>query len=140
MAVDELSFTARYARQLIRENISRQLCALHESHNTELPIHPPGLLGITCSDDTLFGTNGPSEEGTHLDNSIPLNVKFCIIGAGVAGLYIAMILKELGISFDLLEASERAGGRLYTHRFSEAPHDYYDAGAMRLSEIPTMKK
>ncbi|KAG2107115.1 hypothetical protein BD769DRAFT_1675700 [Suillus cothurnatus] len=124
MAVDELSFTARYARQLIRENISRQLCALHESHNTELPIHPPGLLGITCSDDTF----------------IPLNVKFCIIGAGVAGLYIAMILKELGISFDLLEASERAGGRLYTHRFSEAPHDYYDAGAMRLSEIPTMKK
>jgi monoamine oxidase len=88
----------------------------------------------------LFGTNGPSEEGTHLDNSIPLDVKFCIIGAGVAGLYIAMILKELGIPFDLVEASDRAGGRLYTHKFSEAPHDYYDAGAMRLSENPMMKK
>jgi hypothetical protein len=139
MAVGELSFAAQYARQLIRENISRQLCAFRESHNTELPIHPPGLGG-TCSNDTLFGTNRPPEEGAHLDNSIPLDVKFCIIGAGVAGLYIAMILKELGIPFDLVEASDRAGGRLYTHKFSEAPHDYYDAGAMRLSENPMMKK
>ncbi|KAG2369166.1 hypothetical protein BDR07DRAFT_1389805 [Suillus spraguei] len=51
-----------------------------------------------------------------------------------------MILKELGIPFDLVEALDRAGGRLYTHRFSEAPHDYYDAGAMRWSEFPTVKK
>ncbi|KAG1821131.1 uncharacterized protein BJ212DRAFT_1337791 [Suillus subaureus] len=130
MAVGELSLTARYARQLIRESISRQLC---ESCDSELPIHPPGLGG-TCSNDTLFSTNRPSEEGAHLD------VKFCIIGAGVAGLYIAMILKELGIPFDLVEAADRAGGRLYTHRFSEAPHDYYDVGAMRWPETPTMKK
>ncbi|KAG1779144.1 hypothetical protein EV702DRAFT_123981 [Suillus placidus] len=133
MTVGELSFTARYARQLIHENISRQLCALRQSHDKELPIHPPGLGGA-CSNDTLFSTNRPSEEGAHLD------VKFCIIGAGVAGLYIAMILKELGIPFDLVEASDRAGGRFYTHRFSEAPHDYYDVGAMRWSEFPMMKK
>jgi NADPH-dependent 2,4-dienoyl-CoA reductase/sulfur reductase-like enzyme len=132
MAVGELSFTARYARQLIRENISRQLCALRESHDTEEPIHPPGLGGI--------GTNRASEDEAHLGDSVPLDVKFCIVGAGIAGLYIAMILKELGISFDLVEASDRAGGRLYTHRFSEAPHDYYDVGAMRWSEFPMMKK
>ncbi|KAG1887315.1 hypothetical protein F4604DRAFT_1721298, partial [Suillus subluteus] len=133
MGTGELSFTARYARHLIRESISRQLCAFRESHDTEPSIHLPGLGG-TCSNDALFGTNSASEEGAHLD------VKFCIIGAGVAGLYIAMILKELGIPFDLVEASDRAGGRLYTHRFSEAPHDYYDVGAMRWSEIPMMKK
>ncbi|KAG1750124.1 hypothetical protein EDB19DRAFT_1678356 [Suillus lakei] len=136
MTVDELSFTARYARQLIRESISRQLCALRESHDTELPIDPPGPGGI-CSNDSI---HRPPKEGTHLDGSIPLDVKFCIIGAGVAGLYIAMILKELSIPFDLVEASDRAGGRLYTHRFSEAPNDYYDAGAMRWPEFPTMKK
>ncbi|KAG2133638.1 uncharacterized protein EDB93DRAFT_1173834 [Suillus bovinus] len=139
MAVNKLSFTARYARQLIRESISRQLCALRESHNTELPIHPSGLGGA-CSNNTLFGANRPYVEEAHLDDSIPLNVKFCIIGAGVAGLYIAMILKELGIQFDLVEASDRAGGRLYTHKFSEAPHDYYDVGAMRWFESPVMKK
>lgn len=136
MAVGKLSFTARYARQLIHESISRQLCTLRESHNTELPIHLSGLGG---TNDTLSGANRPSE-GAHLDDSIPLNVKFCIIGAGVAGLYIAMILKELGIQFDLVEASDRAGGRFYTHRFSETPHDYYDVGAMRWSEFPMMKK
>lgn len=132
MAVGELSFTARYARQLIRESISRQLCALRESHDTEQPTHPLGLGGI--------GTNRASEEGAHLDDSAPLDVKFCIVGAGIAGLYTAMILKELGISFDLVEASDRAGGRLYTHKFSEAPHDYYDVGAMRWAEFPVMKK
>jgi hypothetical protein len=39
-----------------------------------------------------------------------------------------------------VEASDRAGGRLYTHKFSEAPHDYYDVGAMRWAEFPVMKK
>ncbi|KAG2068177.1 hypothetical protein BDR04DRAFT_1232918 [Suillus decipiens] len=138
MAVGELSFTARYARQLIHESISRQLCTLRrESHDIELPIHPPGLGGASFSDNT---SNHSSSEGAHLDDSVPLDVKFCIIGAGVAGLYIAMILKELDILFDLVEASDRAGGRLYTHRFSEAPHDYYDVGAMRWCEFPMMNK
>ncbi|KAG0695898.1 hypothetical protein DFH29DRAFT_1005025 [Suillus ampliporus] len=139
MAIEELSFTARYARQLIRENITRKLCALRESHGTELRIDSPSSVG-TCLNDPLLCTEHPPEEGTRLDDSAPLNVKFCIVGAGVAGLYIAMVLKELGIPFDLVEASDRAGGRLYTHRFSEAPNDYYDAGAMRWPELPMMKK
>ncbi|KAG2147854.1 putative L-aminoacid oxidase [Suillus bovinus] len=49
-----------------------------------------------------------------------------------------MILKEL--HFDLVEASDRAGGRLYTYKFSEALHDCYDVGAMRWFESPVMKK
>lgn len=139
MAVDELSFTARYARQLIRENITRELRTLRESHDAEPPVDLPAIGGI-CLKDPFSGAGHPLEEETYLDDSVPLDVKFCIIGAGVAGLYIAMILKELGIPFDLVEASDRAGGRLYTHRFSEAPNDYYDAGAMRWPAFPTMKK
>ena len=48
------------------------------------------------------------------------------------GLYIAMILDALDIenlSYDILEGSDRIGGRVYTHRFSpleERKHDYYD--------------
>jgi len=123
MSVDELSFTARYARQLIRENITHELCAFYESTGTK-----PSVV------------HTDTDHSPALDQSVPLGVKFCIIGAGVAGLYTAMILKELGIQFDLLEASDRVGGRMYTHRFSKKPNDYYDVGAMRWPNIPVMKK
>lgn len=61
-----------------------------------------------------------------------------IIGAGMAGLYTAMILESLNIPCEILEASDRVGGRVYTHRFSNDPGDYYDAGAMRFPDTPAM--
>ena len=45
----------------------------------------------------------------------------CIIGAGVSGLYIAMMLDSLGIKYELIEGSGRTGGRLYTHNFPNTP-------------------
>lgn len=63
-----------------------------------------------------------------------------IIGAGMAGLYTAMILKSLGISYEILEASGRIGGRVHTHRFSNDPGDYYDVGAMRFPSTPIMHR
>jgi cation diffusion facilitator CzcD-associated flavoprotein CzcO len=47
----------------------------------------------------------------------PLSVG--IIGAGAAGLYAAMILESLGIDYEILESSQRIGGRIFTHRFDE---------------------
>lgn len=63
-----------------------------------------------------------------------------IIGAGMAGLYTAMILKSLEISYEIIEASDRIGGRVYTHRFTDDPGDYYDVGAMRFPDNPIMAK
>jgi hypothetical protein len=40
-----------------------------------------------------------------------------IIGAGIGGLYAAVILKSLGIPYVILEGSNRVGGRVFTHRF-----------------------
>ena len=54
-----------------------------------------------------------------------------------------MILDKLnipGLSYEILEANNRFGGRVYTHKFSEAKHDYYDVGAMRFPKIPIMEK
>lgn len=57
-----------------------------------------------------------------------------------------MILDELNIpnlSYDILEGSDRIGGRVYTHYFSplkERPHDYYDVGAMRFPDVKIMQK
>ena len=52
----------------------------------------------------------------------------CIIGAGMAGLYTAMIFESLGISYQIVDADTRArvGGRIFTHHFPGGePYDYY---------------
>lgn len=54
------------------------------------------------------------------------------------GLYIAMILEALDIpnlSYEILEGSDRVGGRVYTHHFSDTKHDYYDASIKGRSRI-----
>lgn len=72
-----------------------------------------------------------------------------------------MILDALNIpnlTYEILEGSNRVGGRVYTHHFSKETHDYYDVsglvflrrdrvtdtfiqvGAMRFPKIPIMEK
>ncbi|KJA17693.1 hypothetical protein HYPSUDRAFT_146222 [Hypholoma sublateritium FD-334 SS-4] len=62
-----------------------------------------------------------------------------------------MILQSLGIEYEILEANNRIGGRLFTHRFNgqqgvDAPvgtparYDYFDVGAMRFPDMPFMKR
>ena len=69
-----------------------------------------------------------------------------IIGAGAAGLYAAMMLQDLGITYEILEASKRSGGRLYTHRFtpkvadSPEDHDYYVSRCFALFMKPLIHK
>lgn len=77
---------------------------------------------------------------------IPPPAKTCerlqvgVIGAGMAGLYAAMLIKSLGIDFEELEAAEAPGGRVRTHHFSEEEWDYVDLGAMRVPKIPIMDR
>lgn len=54
-----------------------------------------------------------------------------------------MLLDDLaipGLSYDILEGSDRVGGRMFTHYFSDKKHDYYDIGAMRFPDIPVMQR
>lgn len=68
------------------------------------------------------------------------NLKVGIIGAGAAGLCAGMILQRLGRKFEILEASDHVGGRMFTYSFSDPPkeYDYFDVGAMRFPYIPGM--
>lgn len=47
-----------------------------------------------------------------LEPETPFSGKVIIVGAGVAGLYAGYILKQKGIDFTIVEASERYGGRM----------------------------
>lgn len=77
-----------------------------------------------------------SNYGNHIKVKTPDDVplKVGIIGAGAAGLYAAILLESLGIEYDIHEASDRIGGRIFTHRFDQeawdksTPEDpdYYD--------------
>ena len=58
--------------------------------------------------------------------------KVCVVGGGIAGLVAAFELTELGHKVTLLEGSERFGGRILTHRFSDGT--YGELGAMRIPE------
>jgi len=51
-----------------------------------------------------------------------------IVGAGVGGLYAAIMLESLGVPFEIIEGSDRVGGRLFTHKFDHpqaGKYDYY---------------
>jgi len=73
----------------------------------------------------------------------------CIIGAGSAGLFTALLLDYLNqnvpdfnVQYDIFESGDasRVGGRLYTYNFTSIPHDYYDVGAMRFPDNPIMQR
>ena len=58
-----------------------------------------------------------------------------IVGAGISGLYTGLLLHREGHQVTIFEASNRVGGRIYTHRFTSQAEDhdaYFEAGAMRV--------
>lgn len=56
------------------------------------------------------------------------DLPICIIGAGTAGLYTAMIFESLGLSYQIVDADnrDRVGGRVWTYHFpNSGRYDYY---------------
>ncbi|MBD2336076.1 FAD-dependent oxidoreductase [Calothrix sp. FACHB-156] len=59
--------------------------------------------------------------------------RITILGAGIAGLVAAYELERMGHEVDIMEASPRIGGRVWTHRFGNQPDaPYAELGAMRI--------
>jgi len=68
--------------------------------------------------------------------SLPQNI--AVVGAGMAGLVAASLLKEAGHRITILEASDRVGGRVHTLRAPFTDGHYLDAGAMRIPDFHTL--
>ena len=50
----------------------------------------------------------------------------------MAGLYTGLLLQRHGHRVRIFEGTDRVGGRVYTHYFTQEPDQYFEAGAMRL--------
>jgi len=119
---------AKWAKGLIRKEVAR-----------ELKVRRGPLYKGIPEFDLSKAINKP----------LPGDFKVCIVGAGMSGLYLAMMLEFLNIDYTILEGSDRIGGRVYTHDFREkdstgrdipkSDHNYYDVGAMRFPEIEGMR-
>lgn len=112
---------ARWAQRLVREKLSVEINALQENGVTlaALPdVGHPQWTHDNLPKDPKY-KDGKRRVGG--DNTPPRKV--CIVGAGIAGLYIAMILDSLkvpNLTYDILEANSRVGGRIYTYHVSIA--------------------
>ncbi|GAB1319136.1 Amine oxidase domain-containing protein [Madurella fahalii] len=141
---DALSFRARWAIALNRQKLAKEWHIVQK--DKLIPGLPDSGAGFQDDDHNL----PPDDEMPHnladfvkSPSGPPPARKIGIVGAGISGLYAAMILEDLDIpnlSVEILEANSRVGGRVYTHNFSDTPHDYYDVGAMRFPDIPSMAR
>ncbi|KAL8712438.1 MAG: hypothetical protein Q9220_003286 [cf. Caloplaca sp. 1 TL-2023] len=58
-----------------------------------------------------------------------------VVGGGISGLYSALLLRQEGHQVTIFEASNRIGGRIYTHHFQNSGNGsdaFFEAGAMRI--------
>ena len=69
----------------------------------------------------LAGIAGAAVAGRSVGAATTRQPDVLVIGAGLAGLYSAMLLEELGARVEVLEGRDRIGGRLYT-RFDLPGH------------------
>ncbi|WP_255574136.1 flavin monoamine oxidase family protein [Halobacillus sp. Nhm2S1] len=95
--------------------------------NMRVDIHSYGELSypkdmLSIIQDGLPALDGPPK-------------KVVIIGAGMAGLVSASLLKQAGHTVKIIEGNDRVGGRIYTLREPFSEGQYLDVGAMRFPNI-----
>lgn len=155
----DINYRDQWARWRVRKMLAKAYSLIPNETVGSLPEGIQGLLP-DISSDAIDAQKIPDLPEFQPQKTLPSEIKVCIVGAGAAGLFTAMIfdwlkvkgkrqeLPELNISYDILEANdeERLGGRLYTYKFpptngyKPGVHDYYDVGAMRFPENPFMKR
>ena len=163
----DMNYREQWARWRVRKTLAKVYSLATNETVGALPEETHRLLPDVSSNE-ISPLRIPKLPEFDPKDELPAEMKVCIVGAGAAGLFTAMIfdwlkkkaerkeLPDLNISYDIFEANckERLGGRLYTYRFPHAKgceggdqqgdqtgdHEYYDVGAMRFPEIPIMDR
>lgn len=104
---------AQYGRNLAREIFDRTMDGLPPDARAR------SLAALSkAADDEAPAFNFKS---TH-EGVVPVG----ILGGGMAGLYTALMLAWAKIPFQIIEATDRVGGRCFTHKFKQGGEwDYY---------------
>ena len=153
-------YKAEYARFLVQEEVRKEISALKPQIRDKIldTVSSPSISSTeAAAAATIQPDASKSENGDKPTSSE--TPKVAIVGAWIAGLYTALILEYLKIDFEILESSDRVGGRIRTHYFPTDPpknppknppkddkdnkyllHQYYDIGAMRFPKVPTMDR
>jgi hypothetical protein len=114
----------KYALQCGKALLDQQLSPYTRSpRSSEPPRTSPtrGTLHPVRPIPILAPPDGPVTLSRSSQSEAPGELLVGIIGAGAAGLYTAMILDDLGIKYEILEGSDRIGGRIFTHDFNKEP-------------------
>jgi monoamine oxidase len=90
---------------------------------------------LAAAGAAALGNLGPRLRAAETANVI-------VVGAGLAGLYSAMLLEELGCQVVLLEAAEGVGGRVQTRNIGGTLHELgaSDIGVMYARVLDTMRR
>ncbi|KAI9740310.1 MAG: hypothetical protein M1834_004888 [Cirrosporium novae-zelandiae] len=140
---------ARIAKRTVRDQVELSCAKLRSSIDfTGSPSVTPFFgVPITNIDDLDPTKNSaPGFKDVNFGKTIkpppPPSVHFNIgvIGGGMAGLYASLILEYLGLTHEVIEASQRPGGRVWSHHFTKKDGDYYEVGAMLFPHIPIMSR
>jgi len=144
-------FVARKTLQDDLESVQKLMAELKPGNNAGAEIPGPD---VPLPEKASIGLHQLTRNATGGGIIPPRQESFevGIVGAGVAGLFTGLLFDwinslpqlqgKVHINYDIIEAAgeERVGGRLFTHKFSEAEHDYYDVGAMRFPENEIMAR
>src|SRR6187401_1293058 len=100
-----------------------------------MPARRGFLLGCVS---TLMGGCAPRAAVTRRPLVPPRRPSVAVVGAGLSGLAVAHSLMERGYDVRVLEATERAGGRISTIRSPFTEGQYAEAGAAHVVNDPAL--
>ncbi|KAI2472271.1 hypothetical protein F4781DRAFT_438490 [Annulohypoxylon bovei var. microspora] len=152
--VERNVYKYEWARYVARRTLEEDLDAVKARIRSALKPDPnniPVYFHLPTKETSISDLLKQTKKFTGLGLTAPEkgNIKIGIVGAGAAGLFTAMLfdwlneeVEGLNIDYDVIEAAgeDRLGGRLFTFKFSEKEHDYYDVGAMRFPENEVMRR
>jgi monoamine oxidase len=111
------------ARTPLFDLVTRALREAHASNHTEIPIEELRARSRELTRRDALKIGGLAAAGALLTNcrtavpaSAALNPPVAIVGGGIAGLTAAYRLQQAGVPFELIEAQDRVGGRMWSLR------------------------